>query len=288
MASLGIRSHCEQLVADAANGDEPLRRAGGRLDLPPQVGDVDVAGALVADVRRVPEVLHDLAAAVDPLGLLREEGEETELRGREPDRLPVDPYLVPVDVELERSDAADGAPRGAVELAAAQDRAQTAHELGDRERLRHVVVGAGLEAEHAVDLRVHRRQDQDRDVALAAQAAADLDPGEAGEADVEDEDVVALRPRRLQGGLAVAEGVDLEAGGTQRVADGVGDRRLVVDDQDSVAHVARTRAARSPRRTVVPFRGADSISSSEPIASAAAATIASPSPNPPDASSSPR
>src|ERR687885_790898 len=236
MASLGIRSHCEQLVADAANGDEPLRRAGGRLDLPPQVGDVDVACALVADVRRVPEVLHDLAAAVDPLGLLREEGEETELRRREPDRLPVDPNLVPVDVELERPDAADGAARGAVELA----------------------------------------------------AAADLDPGEAGEADVEDEDVVALRPRRLQGGLAVAEGVDLEAGGAQRVADGVDDRRLVVDDQDPVAHVARTRAARSRRRTVVPFRGADSMSSSEPIASAAAATIASPSPNPPDASSSPR
>src|SRR5919199_6113796 len=112
MASLGIRSHCEQLVADAANGDEPLRPAGRLLDLPPQVGDVDVARALVADVRRVPEVLHDLAPAVDMLGLLGEKGEQAELRPREPDRLPLDPDLVPVHVELERADAADGAARG--------------------------------------------------------------------------------------------------------------------------------------------------------------------------------
>src|SRR5919198_5029071 len=103
MASLGIRSHCEQLVTDAANGDEPLRPAGCILDLAAQVGDVDVARALVADVRRVPEVLHDLAPRVDPLGLLREEGEQAELGGREADRLPVDLYLVPVDVELERA-----------------------------------------------------------------------------------------------------------------------------------------------------------------------------------------
>src|SRR5207237_3717994 len=176
-------------------------------------------------------------------------------------------------------DAADPAARGAVELAAAQDRPNTAHELGDREGLRHVVVSAGLEAEHAVDLGVHRREDQDRDVALAAQSAADLDPGEARQADVEDEDVVAvLRPCRLERRLAVAEGVDLEAGGAQRVRDGVHDRRLVVDDEDLLAHVARTLAAWSLSRTVVPFRGVDSISSCEPIASAAAATIPRPRP----------
>src|SRR5205823_30591 len=102
---------------------EPLRPAGRLLDLAAQVGDVDVARALVAHVRRVPEVLHDLAPAVDALGLLGEEGEQTELRRREADRLRVDPNLVPVHVELERPDAADASARGAVELAPAQDRA---------------------------------------------------------------------------------------------------------------------------------------------------------------------
>src|SRR2546429_135304 len=186
MASLGIRSHCEELVADPAHGDEPSRPARRLLDLAPEVRDVDVARALVADVRAVPEVLHDLAPAVDALGLLREEREQAELRGGQADRPPVDPDVVPVHVELERADSAHGAARCAVELAAAQD------------------------------------------------------------------------------------------------------RPLVVDDEDPLAHAARTRAARSVMRTVVPRRGADSISSRAPIASAAAATIASPSPKPPLASSSPR
>jgi len=155
-----------------------LRPAGCLFDLPPQVGDVDVARALIAHVRRVPEVLHDLAAGVDTLGLLGEEGEQAELGGCQADRLPVDPDLVPVHVELERADVADAGADRAIELAAAQDRPDAAHELRDRERLRDVVVGARLEAEHAVDLGVHRGEDQDRDVALAAQPAADLDPGE--------------------------------------------------------------------------------------------------------------
>src|ERR671937_1035745 len=129
MASLGIRSHCAELVADAANGHEPLRPAGCLLDLAPQVGDVDVAGALVADVRAVPEVLHDLAPRVHPLGLLREEREQAELRGREADRPPVEADLVPVHVELERADAADAIANGAVQLAAAPDRPHTAHQL---------------------------------------------------------------------------------------------------------------------------------------------------------------
>src|SRR5919197_3840080 len=136
MASLGIRSHCEELVTDPAHGHEPLRPPRRLLDLAPEVGDVDVARALVADVRAVPEVLHDLAPGVDALGLLGEEREQAELRRGEADRPPVDPHLVPVDVELERADAADASARRAVELATAQARAHAADELGEGERLR--------------------------------------------------------------------------------------------------------------------------------------------------------
>src|SRR5207248_5337026 len=193
----------------------------------------------------------------------------------------VDPHLVPRDVELERADAPDAEARGAVELPAAEDRAHAADELGDREGLRDVVVRACLEPEDAVDLGVHRGQHQDRDVALAAQAPADLDPREAGQADVEDEDVVARRPRRLERALAVGELVDLEACRTQRVADGVDDRLLVVDDEDTFSHAVTSRPARSFMRTIVPRPRAASISSSLPIASAAAATIARPAPTPP-------
>src|SRR5207248_6767939 len=153
---------------------------------------------------------------------------------------------------------------------------------------RDVVVRPRLEAEDAVDLGVHRGQHEDREVALATQAPADLDPGKPGQADVEDEDVVARRPRRLERALAVGELVDLEACRTQRVADGVDDRLLVVDDEDTFSHAVTSRPARSFMRTIVPRPRAESISSSLPIAFAAAATIARPSPKPPFASLSPR
>ena len=51
-----------------------------------------------------------------------------------------------------------GAPVGA-----AQDRPDPRDELGRRERLGEVVVGAELEAEHAVDLAVARGQEDHRD-----------------------------------------------------------------------------------------------------------------------------
>src|SRR3954449_13606368 len=117
---VAIRSHRDELVADAANGHEllgPLRVA---LDLAAQVRHVDVARALVADVRAVPQVLHHLAAREDLLGLAGEEREQLELRRREPDRLPLRLHRVADGVDLEAADPHDRAARRAeVELAAA-------------------------------------------------------------------------------------------------------------------------------------------------------------------------
>ena len=94
-------------------------------------------------------------------------------------RSPSTCHLVAAEVELQAAELAHGpVPARAVELAPPQDRAHAAQELGARERLRHVVVGAELEAEHAVGLRVARGEHEDRDVALGPQRAADLDAGE--------------------------------------------------------------------------------------------------------------
>ena len=67
----------------------------------------------------------------------------------------------------------------AVELAPPQDRAHAAQQLRRRERLRHVVVRAELEPEHAVDLGVARGEHQDRHVALGPQRTADVGAGES-------------------------------------------------------------------------------------------------------------
>ena len=60
------------------------------------------------------------------------------------------------------------------------------HELAGAERLGDVVVGSQLEAEHAVDLVVASGAEEDRrPVAVGPQPAADLDPVQAGQPDVE-------------------------------------------------------------------------------------------------------
>ena len=86
---------------------------------------------------------------------------------------------------------------GAVELAAAQLGAHAAEQLADRERLRHVVVGADLEADDLVDLGVLGGQQDDRHRAAAADVAAEVEAAAPRHHDVEDQQVEAglLAPR---------------------------------------------------------------------------------------------
>jgi hypothetical protein len=64
-------------------------------------------------------------------------------------------------------------------------------ELAGVERLGQVIVGADLQADDLVDVLVSRGQHQDRDVGRLADAAADLDPVDVREHQVEDD-----QPRR--------------------------------------------------------------------------------------------
>lgn len=75
-------------------------------------------------------------------------------------------------------------------------------------------------------------QEQHRQVGVAAQRAADVEAGDVGQADVEDDEIDAalLQPRqRLAAQRAALGGKAL---GAQRVAQRIGDGRFVVDDQD--------------------------------------------------------
>src|SRR5262249_35398971 len=81
---------------------------------------------------------------------------------------------VALGVEREVAYGEQDRPR---QLGPAKERVKPGEELGERERLREVVVGSRVEAEHAVLDCVTRRQEQDRDVQTARpQAAADRDP----------------------------------------------------------------------------------------------------------------
>ena len=125
---------------------------------------------------------------------------------------------------------------GRVALGAPQDRADPGDDLGEAERLRHVVVAAGAQRLDLVLDGVLRRQEEDRrPEALRAQPAPDLDALEVGQHPVE-HDQVGLgvgdrRQRRPAGGRLV----DLEALVAKRRRHRVDDRRLVVDDQNAAA-----------------------------------------------------
>src|SRR3954467_5250933 len=94
-----VSLHGDELVADLAHRDDALGVRRVALELAPQVRDVHVARAGVADERRPPDVLHDLAAAPDVPRPLGEQREELELGRREPHARAVDLDLVAREVD---------------------------------------------------------------------------------------------------------------------------------------------------------------------------------------------
>lgn len=151
-----------------------------------------------------------------------------------------------------------GAPRADVEAnvggvqlggrSAAQLRAHPRQQLPDAERLGDVVVAPGVQAGDGVQFTRLRGEEHHRHVGPGrARPAADLEPIEAGKADVQHQQVVAAfagHPGRLE---AVGRLLDLVALALQR-ADGQG----LVDGAPPLAHrdagtLAQRRRARTPR-----------------------------------------
>jgi hypothetical protein len=108
--------------------------------------------------------------------------------------------------------------------------------LLERERLHHVVVGTGLEAQNAVVHRVSGRKHQDRDADLhLTQPAADLDTVHPGKHEVEQDDVVRSGAGGSQRILAVVDRVGCEARILQPAAEAGREAMIVFNDQDSQA-----------------------------------------------------
>ncbi|GAA3111524.1 hypothetical protein GCM10020001_032730 [Nonomuraea salmonea] len=92
----------------------------------------------------------------------------------------------PVDDELAERDAV-----GRGRLRPAQHGADAGVEHARLDRLDHVVVGAGLEAHHDVEVVASCGEQDDGELVELADAAAHLDAVDAGEHDVEDRDLRA-------------------------------------------------------------------------------------------------
>ena len=135
-----------------------------------------------------------------------------------------------------------------VAIRPAEEGLDPAHQLAQAERLRQVVVGAELEADHLVDLVVAGGEDEDRHLGAGRpDAAQDLEAVDAGEPDVEDDQVGRLVGRDVEALLARARDGDLVAFLLERVLDPARDRVLVFDDEDGGCHAADATPARRRR-----------------------------------------
>jgi hypothetical protein len=125
-----------------------------------------------------------------------------------------------------------------------QDRVDARHQLVRRERLDDVVVGAEPQPDDAVGLLAARGQQDDRK-ARARPALVErpqpphhLQPVEAGEHQVEDHEVRPAVARQLERVRPVGGDARLVAGALEVAREHLGDRRLVVDDEQRPALVA--------------------------------------------------
>ena len=124
---------------------------------------------------------------------------------------------------------------GAARRTAAQQGPDPGQQLLALEGLDEVVVGAAVEAGHPVLGLGAGGQHQDRDVAVAAQAAADLDAVHPRQPEVEHDQVRNEAGGDVERLDSVGRGAYFVALVAERAAQDVGDVDVVLDDQDAAA-----------------------------------------------------
>ena len=113
--------------------------------------------------------------------------------------------------------------------------ADAGDQLGEPERLGHVVVGSGIEPLDDVELAALGGEDEDRHARVRrAHAAADLEPVDPGQAEVEQQQVEGLLDAAPGGLGAVGDRLDLVGLAAQRAGQGLADALVVLGEQEAV------------------------------------------------------
>src|SRR4051794_10729447 len=227
-------------VPDTSHRQDERRIGRVVLDLLAQMAHVDVDGLLVLVERLVvAQQLEQLAPGVDAPGPAGEVAQDLELGRREadPSLAALDAPPLEVDHEVLVADHPAATRVGKLPVRPAQECLDPAHQLAQAERLRQVVVRAELEPDDLVDLVVAGGQDEDRHLrAGRTHAAEDLEAVDAGQSDVEDDEVRGAARRELEALLARPGELDVVTLLLERVLDAPGDGVLVLDDQDGGGH----------------------------------------------------
>src|SRR5881227_40706 len=120
-------------------------------------------------------------------------------------------------------------------LAPPQDRAYAEDQLAHAERLGDEIVGAELEADHPIDLFAAAGDHDDRDVPgprRALELAADLGSGDAGEHQIEQDQIRRAGPGERERLVAAARRKRLVSRLLQVEEHQIGEVLLVLDDED--------------------------------------------------------
>src|SRR5262249_13392224 len=217
------------------DSEEVLRLSGFSLELLAKVADVDVDSARLPICRVSPERTEQHLSRKDAARLRSEGPEQLELDVSQLHRLSVelDGPFGGIDPQIARFDYLPVALKAiAGERRAAQQRADTAPELTNREGLGDVVVRAQLEAENLVELFTASGQHDDRHVAAGAEAAADLETVDLRQHQVEHDKVDLLVAEERERLFAVARLHDSEPVALERVGEELLDGILVVDEEN--------------------------------------------------------
>jgi hypothetical protein len=211
----------------------------------------------VAQPGVLPDLAQQLAAAEHLTGVADQERQKVELAHSER-------YRTAGDAHLPGGRVDDHVPRpqrrgrlAVTRPGPAQDAAHTSHELAWAEWLDDVVVGAELETDDPVRLVALGGQHDDRGRTRGADLPADVQPVDAGQHEVEDDQVRGLGGQYGQRSRPVGGHLDAIALPLQIVLDDLADGRLVVDNQHPLpghasSFPASTVAHRSWRRQTRP------------------------------------
>ena len=214
------------------------------MELAPEVRDVGAKQRRRIGVLGAPDLGQQLAVGHQQAAVERERAQQRELERRQVDVLAVEGHAVggevddqPVGLDPRLRRVAPGAP---------QHRLHAGHELTRRERLRDVVVGSALQRRDLGLLVGDRGEHDDRQLAPAAQLAADLDPGAVREHQVDDRGMRAGDRRAVERLLGARARDDLVAGTAQHEPQRPQDLGVVVADEDPLArHQAAAPCAAS-------------------------------------------
>src|SRR5512140_1331539 len=192
-----------QQVSGTPDRLQDLRVAAVVAELGAQARDMDIDRPVEAELGRPLGEIEQLLAGQDAPRALRERAQDRELVRRDLDGIAIERDRHLLRIEDEPADLHGLLRRAGLAAHAAHGRPDPGQELARRERLGHVVVGADLEAEHAIGFLGARRDHDDRHVGPRPELARDFNAVAPGQHDVE-HDAVVLPAQRL--GLALGAG----------------------------------------------------------------------------------